>query len=101
MISLESYVENMKSGQDDIYFIGGENKEALLRSPLLERLKRRGYDVLLFTNPMDEYVSLHLTKFDNQYKLTDVSKEGMPILYCGVCRSFRNFCGERETWIVE
>lgn len=77
MISLESYVENMKEGQEDIYFIGGENKETLLRSPLIERLKKRGYDVLLFTNPMDEYVAMHLGKFENKHKLTDVSKEGV------------------------
>lgn len=76
MISLEKYVESMKEGQEDIYFLGGENKEALLASPLIERLKRKGYDVLLFTNPMDEYVSLHMGKFDGKYKLTDVSKEG-------------------------
>lgn len=79
MISLESYVENMKEGQEDIYFIGGENKESLLASPLIERLKKRGYDVLLFSNPMDEYVALHLGKFDGKYKLADVSKEGLKL----------------------
>jgi len=78
MIGIESYVENMKEGQDEIYFIGGENKESLLKSPLLERLSKRGYDVLLFTNPMDEYVAMHLGKYDN-HKLTDISKEGLKL----------------------
>eukprot|EP01127_Copromyxa_protea_P001398 TRINITY_DN113_c0_g1_i4.p1 TRINITY_DN113_c0_g1~~TRINITY_DN113_c0_g1_i4.p1 ORF type:complete len:461 (+),score=151.32 TRINITY_DN113_c0_g1_i4:825-2207(+) len=79
MIGLETYVANMKEGQEDIYFIGGENKETLLRSPLLERLTKKGYDVLLFTSPMDEYVSMHLTKYDNNYKLIDISKEGLKL----------------------
>jgi len=77
-VSLEQYVENMKEGQEAIYYLGGENKESLLNSPLLERLTKRGYDVLLLTAPIDEYVALHLGKFD-KYKLVDVSREGLTL----------------------
>ena len=79
MISFSDYVENKKEGQKDIYYLGGEHKESLLRSPLLERLQKKGYDVLLFTSPIDEYVAMHLTKFDGEYKLVDVGKEGLKL----------------------
>jgi len=78
MISFETYVENLKENQQDIYFLGGENKETLTNSPLIERMTKRGYDVLLFTNPIDEYVAMHLGKFDG-HKLVDVGKEGLTL----------------------
>ena len=75
-LGFEDYVANMKEGQKDIFYLGGENKESLLNSPLLERLIKKGYDVLLFTDPLDEYVVMHLQKYDS-YKLVDVGKEGL------------------------
>jgi len=78
-ISFETYIENMKEGQEDIFYLGGENKEALLNSPLLEGMKKKGYDVLLFTDPLDEYVSVHLGKYDNKFKLVDIGKEGLKL----------------------
>eukprot|EP01126_Amoeba_proteus_P009557 TRINITY_DN1362_c0_g1_i1.p1 TRINITY_DN1362_c0_g1~~TRINITY_DN1362_c0_g1_i1.p1 ORF type:complete len:791 (-),score=170.74 TRINITY_DN1362_c0_g1_i1:127-2499(-) len=79
MISFDKYVESMKSGQTDIYYLGGENKAALLRSPLIERLTKKGYDVLLFTSAIDEYVAMHLSTYDTKYKLVDISKEGLKL----------------------
>jgi len=78
-IGFEEYIETMKEGQEDIFYLGGENSEALLNSPLLERLRKRGFDVLLFTDPLDEYVVMHLGKYDGKYKLVDVGKEGLKL----------------------
>ena len=53
-VSLEQYVGRMKDGQDDIYFLSGPSREAVAQSPLLEGFKAKGYEVLLFSDPIDE-----------------------------------------------
>jgi molecular chaperone HtpG len=55
LTSLDGYVERMKEGQDSIYFISGEQAEALTRSPQLEGFKAKGVEVLLMTDPIDEF----------------------------------------------
>jgi molecular chaperone HtpG len=55
LTSLDGYVERMKEGQDSIYFISGEQAEALSRSPQLEGFKAKGVEVLLMTDPIDEF----------------------------------------------
>lgn len=74
--SLEAYVAGMKSWQKDIYFIAGENIEAVKKSPFLEVAKRKDVDVLFLTEPVDEYCFQHLADFDG-YKLQSVTKEGL------------------------
>ncbi len=52
--SLEQYVGRMKEGQEAIYFLSGASKEALAKSPLLEAFVAKGYEVLLFSDTVDE-----------------------------------------------
>jgi molecular chaperone HtpG len=54
LASLDDYVGRMKEGQDAIYFLVGSSKEALAKSPLLEAFAAKGYEVLLFSDPIDE-----------------------------------------------
>jgi len=54
LASLDDYVGRMKEGQDAIYFLAGASKEAIARSPLLEAFADKGYEVLLFADPIDE-----------------------------------------------
>ncbi|HWU86009.1 MAG TPA: molecular chaperone HtpG, partial [Kofleriaceae bacterium] len=54
MTSLEQYVGRMKEGQDAIYFLVGASRETAARSPLLEAFAAKGYEVLLFSDPVDE-----------------------------------------------
>ncbi len=52
--SLADYVGRMKEGQDEIYFLSGTSKDAVAKSPLLEGFVAQGYEVLLFSDPIDE-----------------------------------------------
>jgi len=76
MISLDQYVDEFKKGQDVIYFLSGENKEAVLTSPLIEKLVRKGYDVVVMTEPIDEYVMQTMFQYQGKYKFTNLGKEG-------------------------
>ena len=56
LISLKEYVEAMAEGQEKIYYVPGENKDHLAKLPQVETLSKKGYDVLLFTEDVDEFV---------------------------------------------
>ena len=66
----------MKEGQESIYYITGQNKQSLITSPFIEKLKQKGYNVLFFTDPIDEYMVQSVREYEGK-KLVDVSKEGI------------------------
>jgi len=76
LVSLEQYVERMKPGQKTIYYLAGESREALEKSPFLERLLAKDLEVIYFTDPIDEYTMQNLTEFD-EYKFSNASKEDL------------------------
>lgn len=53
-VTLEQYVERMKDGQEDIYYVTGESRQAIDSSPHMEAFRERGIEVLLLTDPVDE-----------------------------------------------
>ncbi len=65
-VSLDEYIENMKPDQKDIYYITGDNLSALANSPHLEKLKEKDYDVLLMSDPVDEWVVQSLTEYQGK-----------------------------------
>merc|ERR1712147_441391 len=77
-ISLKEYVDRMKEGQNDIYYITGESIAAVSSSPFLEALRKKGLEVLYMVDPVDEYAVQQLKEFDGK-KLKSVSKEGLDI----------------------
>merc|ERR1711913_239271 len=76
--SLTDYVSRMKENQKDIYYITGESKEVVAASAFVERLKKRGLEVIYMTEPIDEYVVQQLKEFDGK-NLVSVTKEGLEL----------------------
>ena len=78
LISLREYVDRMKEGQKDIYYITGENVATVATSPFLEKLKKKGYEVLYMVDPIDEYAVQQLKEYDGK-KLKSCTKEGLEL----------------------
>ena len=65
-VSLETYVQRMKEGQKAVYYLTAETPAAARGSPHLEVFRERGIEVLLLTDPVDEWVTMHVTEFSGK-----------------------------------
>ncbi|XP_034541260.1 endoplasmin [Notolabrus celidotus] len=74
--SLEEYVERMKEKQDKIYFMAGTSRREAESSPFVEKLLKKGYEVIYLTEPVDEYCIQALPEFDGK-RFQNVAKEGI------------------------
>merc|ERR1712138_115429 len=72
--SLDDYVARMSDNQPGIYYVTGESKRAVDTSPFLEKLKKKGYEVVFMTDPMDEYCVQQLKEYEGK-KLLSATKE--------------------------
>jgi len=77
-ISLEEYVSNMKEDQKNIYYISGEDKESLLKSPSVEKLLAMDIEIIFMTDAVDEYTVQHLTEYEGK-RLINASREGLKL----------------------
>ncbi|KAM6463885.1 heat shock protein HSP 90-beta [Liasis olivaceus] len=78
MNSLTEYVSRMKDNQKSIYYITGESKEQVANSAFVERVRKRGFEVIYMTEPIDEYSVQQLKEFDGK-TLVSVTKEGLEL----------------------
>merc|ERR1719160_829229 len=77
-ISLEDYVANMQEDQKNIYYISGEDKESLLKSPSVEKLLSKDIEIIFMTDSVDEYTVQHLTEYEGK-RLINASREGLKL----------------------
>ncbi len=76
LITLKEYVDAMAEGQEKIYYAPGENKELLAKLPQVETLAKRGYDVLLFTEDVDEFIPQTLMTYQEK-SFCNISSEDL------------------------
>ncbi|XP_003971791.1 heat shock protein HSP 90-beta [Takifugu rubripes] len=76
--SLTEYITRMKENQKSIYYITGESKDQVANSAFVERVRKRGFEVLYMTEPIDEYCVQQLKEFDGK-SLVSVTKEGLEL----------------------
>jgi molecular chaperone HtpG len=78
MVSLAEYVLRMKEGQDKIYYVTGDTFNAAKNSPHLEIFRKKGVEVLLLTDRVDEWMLSFFTEFDGKH-MTSVAKGGLDL----------------------
>jgi molecular chaperone HtpG len=76
--SFDEYIGRMVEGQKGIYYITGESKKSIMNSPFLEKLKKRGLEVLYMVDPLDEYVFQQLKDY-NSHKFICITKENLDL----------------------
>nr|ACR57215.1 Hsp90 [Heterodera glycines] len=76
--SFKDYVSRMKENQTCIYYITGESKDVVQNSSFVERVKKRGFEVIYMVDPIDEYCVQQLKEYDGK-KLVSVTKEGLEL----------------------
>lgn len=79
LTSLDEYISRMKEDQDTILYLPGENKDQILKSPILKMYQKKGYEVLLLGDPIDEFCTQHLSEYEKR-KVKSIAKDDVNVL---------------------
>jgi molecular chaperone HtpG len=69
----------MKADQDTILYLPGDSKEAVLKSPILKKYQKHGYEVLILGDPIDEFCVQHLSEYEKR-KVKSIAKDDVNII---------------------
>lgn len=78
-MSLDDYIGRMQEGQDTILYLPGDTKDAILKSPILKKYQKRGYEVLIMDDPIDEFTTQHLTEYEKK-KIKSIAKDDVNLI---------------------
>ncbi|OUM70501.1 hypothetical protein PIROE2DRAFT_68405 [Piromyces sp. E2] len=76
LVTLQDYISRMRKGQEQIYYLTGPTLEEIKKSPFIENVVNRGYEVLYCPEPIDEYVFSSMPEFEGK-KFQDIAKVGL------------------------
>jgi HSP90 family molecular chaperone len=79
LTSLDEYISRMKSDQDTILYLPGDSKESILKSPILKKYQKLGYEVLLLGDPIDEFCVQHLSEYEKR-KVKSIAKDDVNLI---------------------
>eukprot|EP01026_Neomeris_dumetosa_P057149 TRINITY_DN524_c0_g1_i3.p1 TRINITY_DN524_c0_g1~~TRINITY_DN524_c0_g1_i3.p1 ORF type:complete len:809 (-),score=211.28 TRINITY_DN524_c0_g1_i3:419-2845(-) len=78
LTSLDEYIERMKEGQKNIYYVAGQSYDEVANSPFVENLLVKGYEVIYFTDPVDEYMMQHMFEYED-YHFMNAAKDELKL----------------------
>lgn len=79
LTSLDEYISRMKDDQDTILYLPGDSKEQVMKSPILAKYVNSGYEVLILSDPIDEFTTQHLSEYEKR-KVKSIAKDDVSVL---------------------
>lgn len=79
LTSLDEYISRMLPDQDTILYLPGDSNDQILKSPILKKYVKKGYEVLLLGDPIDEFCTQHLSEYEKR-KVKSIAKDDVTVM---------------------